>query len=111
MSKYYVFPIGMVNVEIVTKEKFDEIIKKGKEKGHTHCQIMRMGYCDRFEALDSIALENISNNLEGHGVCAIRTGFPFYSNSNRFRYDPYISGVTEKPNRSFGASLASFINS
>ena len=110
MSRYYVFPTGTVDVEIVTKEKFDRIIEEGRSKGHTHCQIMRVGYCDRFEALDSVALEKISNDLEGYGVCAVKTGFPVYSNCNRFRYDPYVSGVTEKKNNSYGAGLMNFIN-
>lgn len=111
MSKYYVFPIGMVDVdvELITKDEFNKTIKDGRVKGHRHCQIMCVGYCDRFLPIDSAALENIAANIEGHGVYAIRTGFPFYSNSNRFRYDPYVSGVTEKENNSFGSGLMSFI--
>ena len=106
----YVFPTGMVDVELITKNAFNKAIEEGRLKGHTHCQIVRVGYCDRFEALDSVALEKISNNIEGYGVVAVKTGFPVYSNCNRFRYDPYISGVTERPNRSLEASFARFIN-
>ena len=108
--RYYIFPGRIVDVELITKDEFDRIIKEGRVKGHTHCQIMRVGYCDRFEALDSRTIETISNNLEGYGVYAVKTGFPVYSNCNRFRYDQYISGVTEKENNSYGAGLASFIN-
>ncbi len=84
------------NVRLISKKDFEEAIEEGKKKGHTHCQIMRIGYCDRFLSFDSVAFENISNNLEGHGVYAVRTGYPVYSNRNKFRYDPYVSGVTEK---------------
>lgn len=110
MSKYYVFPVGMIEVKVITKDEFDRIIKEGKAKGHTHVQIMYVGYCDRFLSMESAALENISNNLEGYGVYAVKTGFPVYSNCNRFRYDPYISGVTQKKNNSYGSGLISFIN-
>ena len=108
--KVYVFPVGSVEVQLLAKDEFDRIVEEGKKKGHTHCQIVRVGYCDRFEALDSVALEEISNNIEGYGVTAVKTGFPVYSNCNRFRYDPYISGVTEKENNTFGSGLMNFIN-
>lgn len=108
--KYYIFPTGTVDVELITKNAFNKAIEEGRSKGHTHCQIMRVGYCDRFEALDSRTIETISNNLEGYGVCAVKTGFPFYKNSNRFRYDPYVSGVTEKENSSYAAGLMRFMN-
>jgi hypothetical protein len=111
MSKFYVFPIGMVEVKLITKDEFNKTIKDGRAKGHTHCQIVRVGYCDRFEALDSVALEEISNNIEGYGVTAVKTGFPVYSNCNRFRYDPYISGVTDKENNSLARGFATFMNS
>ena len=110
MSKYYIFPTGTVDVELITKNAFNKTIEEGRSKGHTHCQIVRVGYCDRFEALDSVALEEISNNIEGYGVTAVKTGFPVYSNCNRFRYGPYISGVTEKENNTFGSGLMNFIN-
>jgi hypothetical protein len=111
MSKFYVFPVGMVDVELISCDEFNKIVEEGKKKGHTHCQIMRVGYCDRFESFDSVAFKNISSNLEGHGVYAVKTGYPVYSNCNKFRYDPYISGVTERENNSLARSFATFMNS
>lgn len=107
----YVFPVGEVDVRLISKEEFDEIVKKGTEKGHTHCQIMCVDYCDRVESFDSAAFKSIANNPTGYSVYAVKTGFPVYSNCNRFRYDPYVSGVTEKPNNSYEAGFADFMNS
>jgi hypothetical protein len=109
--KYYVFPIGTIDIEVVTKDEFDRVIQEGLSKGHTHVQIKCVGYCDKFLPIDSAALDNIAANIEGHGVYAVKTGYPVYSNCNKFRYDPYVSGVTERENSSYGAGLADFINS
>lgn len=107
--KVYVFPVGSVEFQVLSREDFDKIIEEGRAKGHTHCQFVCVGYCDRIEALDSVALEEISNNLEGYGVIAVKTGYPVYSNCNRYAYTPYVSGVTEKENNSYGAGLMNFI--
>jgi hypothetical protein len=108
-KKIYVFPIGNVEVNLLSREDFDKIIEEGKKKGHTHCQFVCVGYCNRVESFDSTVFKVISENLEGYNVCAVKTGFPVYSNSNRFRYDPYISSVTERENNSFGHGLLRFI--
>jgi hypothetical protein len=107
----YVFPVGEVKVKLITKDEFNKTIKDGRVKGHTHCQIMRVGYCDQFLPIDSAALDNIAANIEGHGVYAVSTGFPFYSNCNRHAYKPYVSGVTERENNSLARSFATFMNS
>jgi hypothetical protein len=107
--KVYVFPVGSVEFQVLAKDEFDRIVEEGKAKGHTHCQFVCVGYANRVEAFDSTTFKILSENLEGYNVCAVKTGFPVYRNCNRFRYDPYISGVTEKPNSSYGAGLMSFI--
>jgi hypothetical protein len=106
----YVFPVGEVKVKLITKDEFSKTIEDGRVKGHTHVQIKCVGYCDRFLSMDSVALEEISNNLEGYGVTTVKTGYPVYSNCNRYAYTPYVSGVTEKENNSYGAGLMNFIN-
>ena len=83
-------------IYIISREDFNKIIEEGKKKGHTHCQIMYVGYCDRVVSFDSVAYKNISSNLEGHNVYFARTGFPVYANYNRFRYSPGVVGVSEK---------------
>ena len=98
------------DVRLITEDAFNKAIEEGKKKGHTYIKFMRMGYADRVVSLDSTAFKNISGNLEGHGVYAVRTGYPVFSNCNRHAYTPYVSGVTEKPNSSYGAGLMSFIN-
>ena len=108
-KKVYVFPIGNVEFELLSREKFDEIRTKGKEKGHTHCQFKCVGYADRTVDFDSAVFKVLSENLEGWNVCAVKTGFPFYKNSNRFRYEPEVVGVTEKENSSYGSGLLRFI--
>ena len=107
--KVYVFPVGSVEFQVLSREDFNKIIEEGRKKGHTHCQFVCVGYCDRVEAFDSAVFKAMSENLEGWNVTTVKTGFPVYSNCNRFRYDPYVSGVTEKPNSSYGAGLMSFI--
>ena len=107
--KVYVFPVGSVEFQVLSREDFDKIIEEGRKKGHTHCQFVCVGYCDRVEAFDSTTFKILSENLEGYNVCAVKTGFPVYSNCNRFRYDPYVSGVTEKENNSFGRGLINFM--
>lgn len=99
------------NVRLISKEEFNKIVEEGRAKGHTHIKFMRVGYCPRVVDFESAAFKNISSNLEGHGVYAVCTGFPFYSNCNRHAYKPYVSDVTEKPNSSYEAGLADFINS
>jgi hypothetical protein len=110
-KKVYVFPVGSVEFELLSREDFDEIVKKGKAKGHTHCHFTCVGSPDRIESFDSAVFKVISNNLDGYNVCAVRTGFPFYSNCNRFRYEPYVSGVTERENNSLTKGFVSFMNS
>jgi hypothetical protein len=107
--KVYVFPVGSVEVQLLAKDEFDRIVEEGKKKGHTHCQFVCVGYCDRVVSFDSAVFKAMSENLEGWNVCAVKTGFPFYKNSNRFRYDPDVVGVTEKENNSFGHGLLRFI--
>lgn len=66
-----------VDVKLLSREDFDEIVKKGKAKGHTHIKFMRVGYCDRVVSLESVTFKRISNNLREYGVYAVRTGFPY----------------------------------
>lgn len=98
------------NVQLITKEDFNKAIEEGKKQGHTHVKIMFVGYCDRTVDFESAAFKSISNNPTGYSVYAVRTGYPVYSNCNKFRYDPYVSGVTQKENNSYGSGLMGFIN-
>lgn len=108
-KKIYVFPIGMVEVNLLSREEFNKIVEEGRKKGHTHCHFTCVGSPDRVESFDSAVFKVISNNLDGYNVCAVRTGFPFYSNCNRHAYKPYISGITEKENNSWGRGFLDFI--
>jgi hypothetical protein len=107
--KVYVFPVGSVEFQVLSREEFNKIIEEGRKKGHTHCKFVCVGYCDRVVSFDSAVFKAMSENLEGWNVCAVKTGFPVYSNCNRFRYDPYVSGVTEKKNNSYERGFINFI--
>jgi len=95
---------------IETAKEFEDVIRQGKAKGHTHCQIMREGYCDLFVSMESVAFKNIATDPMGHSVYAVCTGYPIFSNCNKYAYTPHVTGVTEKENSSFGTSMADFIN-
>ena len=99
----------MALILVKTKEDFDEAVRQGRTKGHTHIKLMREGYCDRTVSMDSVAFKNISSNPIGHSVYAVRTGFPVYANYNRFRYSPEVVGVSKKPNEFFGNGLMNFM--
>lgn len=83
------------NLQEITVKNFEEAIRQGKAKGHTHCQIMCEGCCDRFLSMESASFKKIAARPMEFQVYAVCTGFPIFSNCDN-AYKLKIVGVTEK---------------
>lgn len=90
-------------MRIKTVKDFEEAIRQGKTKGHTHCQIMCEGCCDRFLSMESASFKKIAARPVEYSVYAVCTGFPIFSNCDNNKLK--IVGVTEKVNSSFGTGM------
>ena len=88
-----------------TKEDILQKIQEGRKKGHTHIQVSPCHFWE-FPEMEKFLQDNPD------WYCyELRTGFPVYSNYNRYVYEPVITRLTGSQNTSKEKGFARFLNS
>lgn len=87
------------------KDDILQKIQEGKVKGHTHIQVSPCHFWE-FPEMERFLQDN------PNWYCSeLKTGFPVYSNYNRYVYEPVITRLTGSQNYSKEKGFARFLNS